>query len=105
MALAVDRGVKMALGTDIFGVGLWGRNGEELALMVDCGMTPLQAIEMATANGPDTLGPQAPNTGQLVEDMDADVICVSGDPSSDVSILATPDNVTHVFKGGTRYKG
>lgn len=105
MALAVDRGVKMALGTDIFGVGLWGRNGEELALMVDCGMTPLQAIEMATANGPDTLGPQAPHTGQLVEGMDADVICVSGDPSSDVSILGNPDNVTHVFKGGTGYKG
>lgn len=73
--------------------------------MVDCGMTPLQAIEMATANGPDTLGPQAPNTGQLVEGMDADVICVSGDPSSDVSILGNPDNVTHVFKGGTGYKG
>jgi imidazolonepropionase-like amidohydrolase len=37
--------------------------------------------------------------------MDADVICVSGDPSTDVSILADPDTVTHVFKGGTRYKG
>ncbi|MFB3050509.1 MAG: amidohydrolase family protein [Acidimicrobiia bacterium] len=105
IALAVDKGVKMALGTDIFGVGLWGRNGEELALMVDCGMTPLQAIEMATANGPDTLGPQAPNTGQLVAGMDADVICVSGDPSADISLLGTPDNVTHVFKGGIRYKG
>ncbi|MFB3110234.1 MAG: amidohydrolase family protein [Acidimicrobiia bacterium] len=105
IALAVDKGVKMALGTDIFGVGLWGRNGEELALMVNCGMTPLQAIEMATANGPDTLGPQAPNTGQLVAGMDADVICVSGDPSADISLLGTPDNVTHVFKGGIRYKG
>ncbi len=105
IALAVEKGVKIALGTDIFRAGLWGRNGEELALMVDSGMTPLQAIEMATANGPDTLGPQAPNTGQLVERMDADVICVSGDPSTDVSILGTPQNVTHVFKGGTRYKG
>ncbi len=105
IALAVDKGVKIALGTDIFGVGLWGRNGEELALMVDCGMTPLQAIESATANGPDTLGPQAPNAGQLLEGMDADVICVSGDPTTDVSILATTENVTHVFKGGTRYKG
>ena len=64
IALAVQKGVKIALGTDIFGTGLWGRNGEELSLMVDCGMTPLQAIEMATANGPDTLGPQAPNAGQ-----------------------------------------
>lgn len=105
MALAIEKGVKIALGTDIWATGVWGRNAEEIPLMVDCGMTPLQAIEMATANGPATLGPQAPNSGQLQEDMDADVICVTGDPSSDVSVLADPDNVTHVFKGGVKHKG
>ena len=105
LALATEKGVKVALGTDIWATGIWGRNGEELPLMVDCGMTPLQAIEAATANGPATLGPQAPNSGQLIEGMDADVICVSGDPSSDVSILADPSNITHVFKGGIRHKG
>jgi imidazolonepropionase-like amidohydrolase len=67
-------------------------------------MTPLQAIESATANGPDTLGPQAPRAGQLVEGFDADVICVDGDPSSDVSVLSDPENVTHVFKGGVLVK-
>ena len=72
--------------------------------MVDGGMTPLQAIESATANGPETLGPQAPKAGQLLEGFDADVICVSGDPSADVSVLADPDNVTHVYKGGTLFK-
>ncbi|HZD23385.1 MAG TPA: amidohydrolase family protein [Acidimicrobiia bacterium] len=105
IALAVEKGVTIALGTDIWATGIWGRNAEELPLMAKCGMTPLQAIEMATANGPATLGPQAPNTGQLKEGMDADVICVSDDPTSDVSVLADPDNVTHVFKGGVRYKG
>jgi imidazolonepropionase-like amidohydrolase len=105
IALAVDKGVKIALGTDIWATGIWGRNGEELPLLVDCGMTPLQAIEAATANGPATLGPQAPNSGQLKDGMDADVICVNGDPSSDVTVLAQPANVTHVFKGGVRYKG
>jgi len=105
MALAIEKGVKIALGTDIWATGIWGQNGKELSLMVDCGMTPLQAIEMATANGPATLGPQAPNSGQLKQGMDADVICVAGDPSADVSVLADPTNVTHVFKGGTRYKG
>ena len=105
MSLAIEKGVKIALGTDIWGTGIWGQNGKELSLMVDCGMTPLQAIEMATANGPATLGPQAPNSGQLKQGMDADVICVVGDPSSDVSVLGDPANVTHVFKGGTRYKG
>ncbi len=105
MSIAIDKGVKIALGTDIWATGVWGRNAEEMPLMVDCGMTPLQAIEMATANGPATLGPQAPNSGQLRDGMDADVICVSGDPSSEISVLADPDNVTHVFKGGVKYKG
>ena len=68
-------------GTDIWATGLWGRNGEELAYMVEAGLTPLQAIESATANGPDTLGPQAPKSGQLLEGFDADVICVNGDPT------------------------
>ena len=105
LAIAVDEGVKIALGTDIWATGLWGRNGEELGYMVEAGLSPLQAIETATANGPDTLGPQAPKSGQLVAGFDADVICVNGDPSSDVTVLADPDNVTHVFKGGIRYKG
>jgi imidazolonepropionase-like amidohydrolase len=105
ITLAIERGVKIALGTDIWSTGLWGRNGEELVHLVDCGMTPLQAIEAATANAPATLGPQAPHAGQLREEMDADVICVSGDPTSDVSLLASPENITHVFKGGIRYKG
>jgi imidazolonepropionase-like amidohydrolase len=105
IALAIEKGVKIALGTDIWATGIWGRNAEELPLLVACGMTPMQAIEAATANGPATLGPQAPNAGLLKQGMDADVICVSGDPSSDVSVLADPSNVTHVFKGGVRYKG
>lgn len=105
ISLAVEKGVRIALGTDIWSTGVWGRNAEELALLVKCGMTPLQAIEAATANGPATLGPQAPNSGQLKEGMDADLICVSGDPTSDISLLADADNVTHVFKGGIRYKG
>jgi imidazolonepropionase-like amidohydrolase len=105
ISLAVEKGVKVALGTDIWATGLWGRNAEEIGLMVEIGMTPLQAIETATANGPDTLGPQAPRSGQLVAGYDADVICVTGDPSNDVSILADPENITHVFKNGVRHKG
>jgi imidazolonepropionase-like amidohydrolase len=104
VSIAVDKGVKIALGTDIWATGLWGRNAEELAFMVEAGMTPLQAIECATANGPDTLGPQAPQSGQLLEGYDADVICVAGDPSSDVKVLADPENVTHVFKAAQLLK-
>lgn len=104
VSLAIEKGVRIALGTDIFQTGMWGRNAHELKLMVDDGMTSLQAIEAATANGPATLGPQAPQSGQLLEGFDADVICVSGDPTVDVTILEDTYNITHVFKGGVACK-
>ncbi len=104
IALAIEKGVKIAMGTDIWMTGLWGRNAEELALLEQVGMTPLQAIETATANGPDTLGPQAPKSGQLAEGFDADVICVSGDPVTDITVLSDPSNITHVWKNGTLFK-
>jgi imidazolonepropionase-like amidohydrolase len=105
ISLAIEKGVKVAAGTDIWATGLWGSNGRELELLVGCGMTPLQAIEAATANGPDTLGPQAPNSGQLQTGMDADVICIDGDPTSDITLLGDPSKVTGVFKGGVQVKG
>jgi imidazolonepropionase-like amidohydrolase len=104
VSLAIEKGVRIALGTDIWATGMWGRNAHELKLMVDDGMSNLQALEAATANGPATLGPQAPMSGQLVEGYDADVICVSGDPTIDVTILENTSNITHVFKGGVAYK-
>lgn len=104
IALAVDKGVKIALGTDIWSTGLWGTNGRELLLLTEVGLTPLQAIEAGTAMGPETLGPQAPKAGQLREGWDADVITVAGNPLDDISILSDPANVTAVFKGGRRVK-
>jgi imidazolonepropionase-like amidohydrolase len=103
-------GVRIALGTDIFQSGAqlpvaWGANGAELPLMVDAGLSPLEAIEAATANGPDTLGPQAPQAGILADGYDADVITVAADPLADITVLADAANVTGVWKAGGRVKG
>lgn len=110
VAMAYERGVTFASGTDIFLSGShlpssWGRNGRELPLLVEAGLTPLEAIRAATANGPLTLGPQGPPSGQLVEGYDADVIVVDGDPLADISILADPSRVVGVWKAGRRVKG
>ena len=105
MQTAISYGVTIAAGTDIFMPGAAGRNGEELGHLVDAGLSPVQAIEAATATGPLTLGPQAPEAGRLIEGYDADVICVTGDPTEDISILADTDNVSHVFQRGTLVKG
>ena len=70
--IAHEVGVSIALGTDIFSTGTatgmsWGMNGREFVHLVDAGLTPIEAIEAGTANGPLTLGPQAPKSGQLAE--------------------------------------
>lgn len=106
---AIEGGVPIALGTDVASTGAdlpahWGQNADELVLLVDAGMTALQAIEAATANGPETLGPRAPRSGQLASGYDADMIAVNANPLNDISILANPDNVIAVWKGGRAVK-
>ena len=64
-ARAIKKGVKCALGTDL-GISTpnvpfaHGTNARELYHAVEAGMTPLQAIEAATASAPATLGKMAP---------------------------------------------
>jgi imidazolonepropionase-like amidohydrolase len=107
---AIERGVVIAMGTDIAITGpdqinMWGTNGTELVHMVKLGMTPLQAIEAATATAPLTLGPQAPRSGRLEAGYDADVLTVSGDPLADISVLARPEHITGVWTAGRKVKG
>ena len=59
-------------------------------------MTPLEAIEAGTANGPDTPGLQAPKSGQLKEGYDVDCIALSVSPLEDIDVLSQPDRVSHV---------
>lgn len=108
LKLAIRKGVRIACGTDIYSssgspVG-WGLNGNEPAYLVGAGMSPLKAIEAATANGPATLGPQAPKSGLLRAGYDADVLGVAGDPTRNIEVLANPASITHVWKSGTLAK-
>jgi imidazolonepropionase-like amidohydrolase len=110
MALAIERGVTIALGTDIGLTGMdlpnsWGTNGSEFAHLVALGMTPLAAIEAATATAPRTLGPQAPRSGVLAAGYDADLITVDGDPLADISVLGRPAAITGVWTRGRQVKG
>jgi imidazolonepropionase-like amidohydrolase len=105
LRLAIEAGVRIAAGTDMFTTGYpWGTNGTELRYLVEAGMTPLAAIEAATANGPATLGPQAPRSGLLAEGYVADVIAVSGNPLDDIGLLGNAESVTHVWKSGELVK-
>jgi imidazolonepropionase-like amidohydrolase len=104
---AIDRGVTIAMGTDISVTGQgrpnsWGTNGAELAHLVRLGMTPLQAIEAATATAPLTLGPQAPKSGRLEPGYDADIITVTANPLTDIAVLGRPEHITGVWTKGRR---
>jgi len=105
LKLAVAADVTIATGADIFISGpLSGTNSREVRHLVDAGMTPLEAIEAATANGPLTLGPQAPRSGRLSEGYDADVIAMDGNPLEDLDIWGNPDRVTHIWTRGAAVK-
>jgi imidazolonepropionase-like amidohydrolase len=108
--MAIERGVPIAMGTDIGLTGMdlpnsWGHNGSELVHMVTLGMTPLQSIAAATAIAPRTLGPQAPRSGQLAAGYDADILTLDADPLTDISVLAEPARVTGVWTRGRQVKG
>ena len=96
---AYRRGVKIAFGTDA-GVSKHGRNADELELMVKHGMPPAQAIKAATVNAADLLG-IAGEAGSIEPGKRADVIAVTGDPLSDVTVLK---RVSFVMKDGKVYK-
>ncbi len=109
LRLAIRKGVRIAMGTDIITSGVtgfadWGQNAFELTNLQEAGMKPLQAIEAATATAPLTLGPQAPKSGQLREGYDADLLAVAKNPAQDLATLTKPENVRMVWKQGKLVK-
>ena len=86
-------------------VTLLTRFGAHVTLARPAGYQLSEAsVEAATANGPDTLGPQAPMSGQLKSGFDADVIAMDTNPLVDRTVWGNPDRVTHVWKAGVEYK-
>ncbi|MBP6545240.1 MAG: amidohydrolase family protein [Phenylobacterium sp.] len=97
---AYAAGVKIAFGTDTFGMSAHGENAQEFALMVKAGMSPADAITAATAGAAELIG-DAKNIGSIQAGRYADIIAVAGDPLADVTTL---ERVGFVMKGGTIYK-
>ncbi len=92
---AVKMGVKISFGTDA-AVFPHGQNAKEFKLMVDLGMTPIDALKSATANDAELLG-VSQKLGTLEKGKLADIIAMPGDPSSDITVT---ERVSFVMKEG-----
>jgi len=97
--MALDGGVKIALGTDA-GVMRHGTNAREFELMVRYGMTPMQSIVAGTSNGATLLGLER-DIGAVAVGKRADVVAVRGDPLQDITVL---QHVDFVMKDGRVFK-
>ncbi len=95
LAEAIARGVPIALGTDatVFPHGL---NARELAVLVDAGVSPIEAIRAATTRAAALLG-WSDRVGSVAPGKLADLIAVDGDPLTDVTVL---ERVRFVVQGG-----
>ena len=76
--------------TEIFGSGAYGPGhgiqAFQLACFVKWGMTPAQALRMATSNAVDTLNFElAKEVGTIETGKFADIIAVSGNPLADIT--------------------
>ncbi len=92
-----DAGVSVGLGTDSGGTYRFPGFFEhrELELMVQAGLTPLQAITVGTQDSARILGLE--NTGTLEVGMRGDFIIVPDDPLGEISATR---NIAEVFRGG-----
>jgi imidazolonepropionase-like amidohydrolase len=99
---AYAAGVPIAMGTDT-GVGPHGSNAEELAFMVEAGMTPMEALVATTKTAA-----ECSRVGHAVGTIEvgkfADLLLVDGDPLTDIAVLQNREKLALIMKGGIAHK-
>ncbi|GAB2873795.1 metal-dependent hydrolase family protein [Streptomyces mayteni] len=98
IAHAIERGARIAMGTDA-GVVPHGRNLLELGFLVELGMAPADAIVAGTATAAELLG-AADDLGTLEPGKLADFVVSAVDPLADITGLGDPANILVVAQSG-----
>ncbi|HHY90791.1 MAG TPA: amidohydrolase family protein [Clostridiales bacterium] len=100
--LAMEKGVKIALGSDTVYEPLtpYGEfSALELKEMVKCGMTVPAVIKAATLTAAEALG-MAHRIGTVEAGKNADLLVVKKDPTSSVEVLYNPENIQLIILNG-----
>ncbi len=97
--LAIASSVIICNGSDV-GVFAHGDNARELELLVDYGLSPLQALRAATSVNAKVLHMEN-RIGSIAAGFLADVIAVEGDPSADIAAIR---RIRLVMKDGALYR-
>jgi imidazolonepropionase-like amidohydrolase len=99
---AMAAGIPIAMGTDAGGYG-HGHNAVELELLVENGMTPMQAIVASTSDAARLLEMDA-EIGTIETGKHADLIVIDGDPLKEIAILDRQEQIQLVMKSGQIYR-
>lgn len=98
---AVEAGAKITAGTDAGGF-VHGDNAREIELMVERGLSPMQAIQTATGWAAECIGLDK-EIGTVEKGKQADLLAVAGDPLKSVNVLRDKEAIKLVMKGGVSY--
>ncbi|HDK25973.1 MAG TPA: amidohydrolase family protein [Candidatus Atribacteria bacterium] len=97
---AYQAGVKIAMGTDMgTPFSKHGENAKELELMVNNGMSPIEAIMSTTRVASEAIGLEK-SIGTLEKGKLADLIILDGDPLTDITLLQKKEFIKLVMKEG-----
>jgi imidazolonepropionase-like amidohydrolase len=96
---ALKSGVTICMGGDV-GVFAHGENAREMELMVDYGMKPIDVLKSATSVNADVFG-YGEKIGRIRKGLFADLVIVSGDPSTDMKNIR---KVLIVMKDGKFFR-
>ena len=98
MHQALAAGVKVVAGTDAGGYS-HGDNAREVQIMVERGMSNMQAIQACTGWAAECVD-LARDIGTVARGKYADLLVIDGDPLKQIEVLRSQDCIKMVMKGG-----